>query len=128
MFYRNGSSRNDGVCIYTPQSLNFQQLNFSHNTLNLIAVKCTDVVTMSHAVVCIYQAKSIDKQLFSNKFSSLLNDLTKYTVLIFILGDKKIDIVKKTHLTNEYLHTGTFQILTGNKLVYKNHRKKVNNN
>ena len=89
MFYQNGSSKKDGVCIYIPQSLNVQQLNFSHKSLNLIAVKCTNVVKVSYMVVCIYRAPSTDKKFFINDLGSLLNDITKHTVQIFTLADKK---------------------------------------
>ena len=46
-FYRNGNSKNERVGIDTLRSLKFQQINFSHNTLNLVAVKCTNVMKVS---------------------------------------------------------------------------------
>ena len=61
MFYHNGSLRNVGVGIYNHQSLNVQQLDFLHNSLNLLFVKCTKLMKVSYMVVCIYQAPSIDK-------------------------------------------------------------------
>ena len=103
IFYHNGSSRNDGVGIYLQESLKVQQLNVSHDLLNLVVVKFTNVMKESYIVLCISRAPSTDKKFFIKNTSSLLNNLTKYTAPIVMLSIINFDLIKITHLTNVYL-------------------------